>query len=132
MSDDARPKDLIMHAMLAIAGADDRLVEDETAVICDIYRKLTGKTIGAAEIARAMEADGAGDAERLRADLARRSDELDMATKETLIRAAYMVLMADKRISARERKRLHDYADALEIPEIQLTEILADLSSLSD
>jgi len=27
MSDDAGPKDLIMHAMLTLAGADDRLVE---------------------------------------------------------------------------------------------------------
>jgi tellurite resistance protein len=132
MSETSEHDDLVMRVMIAIAAADDRLVEDETAAICDIYQKLTGATIGATEVAQAMEADGAADAHRLRSELAQRCDEIDMATKETLIRAAYMVLMADRRISARERKKLHDYADALDIPEIHLTAILEDLSSLSD
>ncbi len=132
MSDKSERDNLIMRVMIAIAAADDRLVEDETATICGIYQKLTGATIGATEVAQAMEADGAADTDRLRSELAQRRDELDMATKEMLIRAAYMVLMADRRISAGERKKLHDYADALEIPEIHLTAILEDLSSLSD
>ena len=130
MNIDAGREDLIMQAMIAIASADKRLVETETATIRDIYRKLTGATIEAIDVARAMESYGDGDTDRLTAELARRRDDLDMETKETLIRAAYMVLLADKRISAQERKKLHDYAEALDIPEIHLNALLEDLSSL--
>ena len=39
---------------------------------------------------------------------------------------------SDAQAMTRERKKLHDYADALKIPEIHLTAMLEDLSSLSD
>ncbi len=131
MGNEVLRENLIVRAMLAIASADERLVEAETSIIRRICKKLTGETVSAYDVAAAMETT-AVDSKQLCEDLARRRDELDTATKETLIRAAYMVLMADKRIAARERKKLHDYADALKIPEIHLTAVLEDLSSLSE
>ena len=124
-------KQLILQTMVAIAGADGRLVESETATICRLYQRLTGDEIAPVGVAQALEARAASSL--YLADLLKsRRGELDMKARESLLRAAYLVLMSDKRVSARERKKLHDYAKALEIPDIHLTAILEDLSPLSE
>ena len=38
-------KELILQTMVAIAGADGRLVESETETICRLYQQLTGDEI---------------------------------------------------------------------------------------
>ena len=48
--------------------------------------------------------------------------------KEEIIRAAYLVLLADDRIAGEERKKLKDIAAALQIPEIHFGAILEDLA----
>ena len=53
---------------------------------------------------------------------------LDQNTKEEMIRAAYLVLLADERIAGEERKKLKDIAAALQIPEIHFGAILEDLA----
>jgi hypothetical protein len=53
---------------------------------------------------------------------------LDQATKEEMIKGAYLVLLADDRIAGEERKKLKDIAAALQIPEIHFGAILEDLS----
>jgi len=124
-------KELILQTMVAIAGADGRLVESETETICRLYLRLTGDEIAPVDVASALEARTTSSVHL--ADLLKsRCGELDMKTRESLLKAAYLVLMSDKRVAARERKKLHDYAKALEIPDIHLTAILEDLSSLSD
>lgn len=45
-------------------------------------------------------------------------------TKEEIIRAAYLTLLADKRIAGEERKRLKDITAALQISEIHLDAII--------
>lgn len=123
--------ELILQTMVAIAGADGRLVESETATICRLYKQLTGDEIEPVGVAQALETRAASSLHL--ADLLKsRRGELDMKARESLLRAAYLVLMSDKRVAARERKKLHDYAEALEVPYIHLTAILEDLSSLSE
>jgi tellurite resistance protein len=117
--------------MVAIAGADGRLVESETDTIRRLYQRLTGDEIEPVDVAHAMEARAASSL-HLTDLLKSRRGELDMTARESLLKAAYLVLMSDKRVAARERKKLHDYAKALEIPEIHLTAILEDLSPLSE
>lgn len=131
MADEFWRENLVVQAMLAIASADERLVAAETEIIRRIYRQLTGNTISALEVVHAIDGS-TGNALDIVAELEAKCDELEISTKETLLRAAYMVLMADKHIAASERKKLHDFADALEIPEIHLNAILEDLSTLSD
>jgi tellurite resistance protein len=53
---------------------------------------------------------------------------LDRETKEEIIRAAYLTLIADDRIAAEERKKLKDIAMALRVPEIHFGAILEDLA----
>jgi tellurite resistance protein len=52
-------------------------------------------------------------------------------TKEAIIRAAYLTLLADKRIAEEERKRLKDIAAALQISEIHFEAILEDAGRVS-
>ena len=53
---------------------------------------------------------------------------LDRETKEEIIRAAYLALLADDRIAGEERKKLKDIATALAMPEIHFGAILEDLA----
>ena len=128
MSNESWRNDLVMRAMLAIASADERLVATETEIIRRIYRQMTGRAISAIDIVRALDETSA-DADDLVEELEERCDEIDPATKDTLLRASYLVLMADKHVAASERKKLHDFADALEVPEIHLNALLEDLSA---
>ena len=62
------------------------------------------------------------------AEFAAAAKVLDLDTKEEMIRAAYLVLLADERIAGEERKKLKDIAAALQIPEIHFGAILEDLA----
>ena len=76
-------------------------------------------------MARAVEALAKGDAI---AEFAAASKALNRNAKEGVIRAAYLVLLADNRIAGEERKKLKDIAAALQIPEIHFGTILEDLA----
>ena len=56
--------------------------------------------------------------DELLAELSAAAPVLDRETKEEIIRAAYLTLLADGRIAAEERKKLKDIAMALRVPEI--------------
>jgi len=115
--------DWILKAMVAVAGSDGQLDARETGLIQQVYRDQSGKTLTADEVARAADAKG-----DLIAEFAAASKSLDLDTKEEMIRAAYLVLLADDRIAGEERKKLRDIADALQIPEIHFGAILEDLA----
>ena len=61
-------------------------------------------------------------------ELAAAAKSLDTESKEEIVRAAYLVLLADDRIAGEERKKLKDIAAALQIPEIHFGAILEDLA----
>jgi DnaJ-domain-containing protein 1 len=52
-------------------------------------------------------------------------------TKEKIIRAAYLTLLADKRIVGEERKRLEEIAAALQISEGDLHDLVTKIASTS-
>jgi tellurite resistance protein len=116
--------DWILKAMVAVAGSDGQIDERETGLIQQIYLDQSGLTLTADEVARAAEA-AKGD---LIAEFAAVSNVLDQSIKEEMIRAAYLVLLADDRIAGEERKKLKDIAEALQIPEIHFGAILEDLA----
>jgi tellurite resistance protein len=112
--------------MVAMAGADGRLDTREVSLIQQIYEDLEGKALTALEIAEAADAYAKnGD---LLAELAAAADGIDMDTKEEILRAAYLVLLADNHIAAEERKKLQDIAAALKVPEVHFGAILEDLA----
>ena len=62
------------------------------------------------------------------AELAAVAPLLSAPTKEEIIRAAYLVLLADGQITGEEGKKLEDIAEALGIAGLQLGTILDDLA----
>ena len=115
--------DWILQAMVAVAGSDSQLDEREIGLIQQVYRDQSGRSLTADEVKRAAES-AKGD---LIAEFAAAAKVLDQNTKEEMIRAAYLVLLADDRIAGEERKKLKDIAAALQIPEIHFGAILEDL-----
>jgi tellurite resistance protein len=115
----------ILKAMLAVAASDGRLDSREIGLIRQIYKDQSGQTLTADEVARAADANAKGD---VLAQFAAAGDMLDKATKEEMIRAAYLVLLSDDRIAGEERKKLRDLAAALKVPEIHFGAILEDLA----
>jgi tellurite resistance protein len=115
----------ILKAMVAVAASDGRLDPREIGLIQQIYKDQSGRTLTADEIARAADANAKGDA---LAQFAAAGDMLDKATKEEMIRAAYLVLLADDKIASEERKKIQDLAAVLKIPDIHFGAILEDLA----
>jgi len=115
----------ILKAMVAVAAADGRLDPREIGLIQQIYKDQSGRTLTADEIARAADANAKGDA---LAQFAAAGDTLDKATKEEIIRAAYLVLLADDKIAGEERRKIKDLAAVLKIPDIHFGAILEDLA----
>ena len=112
--------------MIAMAGADRRLETREVSLIQRTYQDFGGKTLTMLEIAGAANAY-AKDGDLL-GELAAAASGLDMETKEEIIRAAYVILLADDQIAGEERKKLQDIAAALKVPEIHFGAILDDLA----
>jgi len=132
--------DLVLKAMVAIAASDGHLDTREVAIIQEIYEAREGRKPTANAIARAKDAsakdasakdasaEDASAEDDMLAQFAAVSSVLDRNAKEEIIRAAYLVLLADRRISGEERKTLKDIAMALKISEIHFGTILEDLA----
>ncbi len=120
-----RGADYILKAMIAVATADRQLERREADLIQQIYQDRLGQPVSAGMIAEATQGNTRGD---LLAQLTAAADTLDEETKEEIIRASYLVLLADDRIAGQERKKLQDIAAALKIPEIHFGAILEDLA----
>jgi len=96
-------------------------------VIRSAYTDETGEDISADDVARAAASYRAGSG-ALSSALSNACADMDRTTREALLRASYLVLLADGRVAARERKKLQDIAAALKISEIHLSVILEDVS----
>jgi tellurite resistance protein len=117
--------DLMLKAMIAVAAADGAVAPSEAGAIQRIYEERLGTPISRETIANAAEANGRAS---LLAELATAAPALDRASKEEIICVAYLALLADDRIAGEERKKLHDIAAALKVPEIHIGAILEDLA----
>ena len=116
----------ILQAMVSMAAADGDVQESEAATISTLYSLVTGDVVSADEI------NAAPDAYRSRGltfagQLARERHLLSREVKETILRGAYMVLLADGQVSARERKKLSNFVNALNISEIHRGVIFEDV-----
>jgi tellurite resistance protein len=117
--------DWILKAMVAVAASDGRLDSREIGLIQQVYQDQTRRPLTADEVTEAAEANAKVDTI---AEFAAAARTLDEPSKEEMIRAAYLVLLADDRIAGEERKKLKDIAAALQIPEIHFGAILEDLA----
>ncbi len=125
MADKPDEADFLLKAMVAVAASDGRLDSREVGLIQQIYQDQTGRSLTADEVARTAEANARGEAI---AELGAAAKSLDKESKEEIVRAAYLVLLADDTIAGEERKKLKDIAAALQISEIHFGAILEDLA----
>lgn len=117
--------DWILKAMVAVAASDGRLDSREVGLIQKVYADETGRKLTADEVARAVDANAKSN---VIAEFGAAGKALDEKSKEAIIRAAYLALLADDRIAGEERKKLKDIAAALGIAEIHFGAILEDLA----
>lgn len=112
-----RPTDAhwVLKAMVAVAGADGRLNAHEVRMIQKVYEDETGRSVDVSGIFLAVQAY----ATRLDvlAELSGVAGSMSAATKEKIIRAAYLTLLADHRVAGQEFKTLKDIAVALGVEE---------------
>lgn len=118
--------DWILKTMVAVAAADGRLDAREVGLIQKVYQDQTGRPVDVSGVARAAEAYATK--RDVLVELSAAAGGMSQETKEEIIRAAYLVLLADDRIAGEERKKLKDIASALQIPEIHFGAILEDLA----
>jgi tellurite resistance protein len=118
--------DWILKAMVAVAAADGRLDSREVGLIQKVYQDQTGRPVDVSGVAGAAQAYATK--RDVLAELSAAAGGMSLETKEEIIRAAYLVLLADERIAGEERKKLKDIATALQIPEIHFGAILEDLA----
>ena len=118
--------DWILKAMVAVAAADGRLDAREVGLIQQVYQDQTGRPVDVSGVARAAETYATK--RDVLVELSAAAGGMSPETKEEIVRAAYLVLLADDRIAGEERKKLKDIAAALQIPEIHFGAILEDLA----
>jgi len=114
--------DWILKAMVAMAAADGRLDAREVELIQKVYQDQTGRSVGVSGVVLAVQAYATK--RDVLAELSAAAGSMSRETKEKIIRAAYLTLLADRRIAGEERKKLQDIAAALQISEIHFNVIL--------
>ena len=117
---------LILRAMLSMANADGTLHRSEADAIRRVYAEVTGDEIVTREI-HGVRWTGRREGRPVVEQLVRERHKLSLGVREMILKSAYLVLLADGRVGARERKKLADFADALEISEIHRNVILEDV-----
>ncbi len=122
---------IILLAMVTVAAADGDLHEDELATIRTIYEQVTGEVISADDINSAHDKLLSQDI-TFTEQLAQERDSLTPELQETILSSAYMVLLADGRVSARERKTLMAFSRALKISELRRGIIFEDVERAMD
>jgi tellurite resistance protein len=115
----------MLKAMVTVAQSDGTLDARETGLIQQIYKDQSGRPLSAEEITEAAAACAKTD---IFAAFSPAAKVLGVHEKEEIVRAAYLVLLADERIAGEERKKLKDIAAALQVSEIHFGAILEDLA----
>ena len=118
MIDKPTEADWILRAMIAVAGADGRLNAREVGLIRKVYQEQTGRPVDVSGVVLAVETYVAK--RDVLTELSIAAGSMTRETKEKILRAACLTLLADSRIAGEERERLKDIAAALRISAIDL------------
>jgi uncharacterized membrane protein YebE (DUF533 family) len=123
MVEDPTDTDWIIKAMIAVAAADGRLNAREVALIQDLFQTQTGRSVDVSGIVFAARAYASK--RDIFAELSVAAGSMSEATREEIMRAAYLMLVADEYVAEPELKKLKDIAAALGISEDHLEAIIA-------
>ena len=90
-----------------------------------MYHDQTGRSVDVSGVVLAVEAYFAK--RDVLTELSIAAGSMPEETKERIIRAAYLTLLADKRIGGEERKRLEEIGAALQVSEGDLHNLLTKI-----
>jgi uncharacterized membrane protein YebE (DUF533 family) len=122
MVEDPTDTDWIIKAMIAVAAADGRINAREVGLIQKLFHAQTGRSVDASGVILAVQAYASK--RDVLAELAVAAGSMSAETKEEIIRAAYLMLLADDYVAKEELKKLKDIAAALRISESRLEAII--------
>jgi uncharacterized tellurite resistance protein B-like protein len=105
----------MVRSMMAMASADGRLDEREVTTISRAYEAITGLPLPAAKV-REMATTMANRDTTIYDELGRIEGRMSPATKAMIMKASYLVLIADSDADETEQNRIADIAQALKLP----------------
>ncbi len=105
----------MVRSMMAMASADGRLDEREVTTISRAYEAITGMPLPAAKV-REMATMMANRDTSIYDELGRIEGRMSPATKAMIMKATYLVLIADSDAAEAEQNRIADVAQALKLP----------------
>jgi uncharacterized membrane protein YebE (DUF533 family) len=117
--------DWILKAMVALAAADGRLDAREVTLIQKVFQQQTGRSVDVSGVLMAVQAYATR--RDVLAELAAAAGDMSQETKREIIRAAYLTLLADKRVAEEERRRVKDIAAVLRISENEFRAIVEEI-----
>lgn len=118
----------MMLGMLRVMVADGRVEDDEVEVVVSTFRELTGGEL-ASQAVRAEAAKIGADSADLLETLRALSPHLDTEQRETVVRSAIMVAMADETVDPEEERLIGEIAGAVDVSDSHLRGILARLAA---
>lgn len=116
-------RDLMLRAMISMAAADGRVDGVESVTVSAIFEKVAGESVTEDSIASVAADIKRGDRTLTKA-LESAAGDLDKVAKDGIVRAAYLVLVADGKVAPPERTRLLNIGRALDMPEDDINTIL--------
>jgi uncharacterized tellurite resistance protein B-like protein len=105
----------MVRSMMAMASADGRLDDREVTTISRAYEAITGLPLPAARV-REMATTMANRDTSIYDELGRIEGRMSPATKAMIMKASYLVLIADSDAAEAEQNRIADIAQALKLP----------------
>lgn len=105
----------MVRSMMAMASADGLLDDREVTTISRTYEVITGMPLPAAKV-REMATTMANRDTSIYDELGRIEGRMSPATKAMIMKASYLVLIADSDAAEAEQDRIADIAQALKLP----------------
>lgn len=105
----------MVRSMMAMASADGHLDEREVTTISRAYEAITGMPLPVAKVREMAAAMGNRDTS-IYEELGRIEGRMSPATKAMIMKATYLVLIADNDAAESEQNRIADIAQALKLP----------------
>jgi uncharacterized tellurite resistance protein B-like protein len=117
--------DWIIKAMAAVAAADGRLNAREVALIQAGFESLMGRSVEVSGVFLAVQAYATR--RDVLAELSAVAGSMSQETKAKIIRAAYLMLLADTRAAEEELEAVKGIVAALQISESQFQAIVEEV-----
>ncbi len=114
----------LMRCMHLMAGADKMLTLSEIEFVSQMYAGLLGREIDDGLVREVFSQLRSCNHEEALNELRETSDAIGPEMKERIVKVAYQVMVADRKVDPRENQRLSEIAGILDIPDDRLAQLV--------